>query len=158
MVKAIFAMDPLGSIGKDNDLPWRNDPDTKWDLKHFKDTTILSAVYMGWKTYESLPKALPFRLNIVENTHGTKDIKDRFTSVESLEKLDSYDLNKHDIYIIGGAKLFEKYKNKIDECIVTIWDKEYPGDTYIDLEWLNSFPKQETLETHENGIVARYFK
>ena len=50
-----------GVIGKDNSMPWY----LPEDLKHFKRTTLGKPVIMGRKTWESLPKALPGRLNIV---------------------------------------------------------------------------------------------
>ncbi len=48
-------------IGKNNDLPWH----LPRDLKYFKAVTSGCPILMGRKTYESIGKALPKRLNIV---------------------------------------------------------------------------------------------
>ena len=57
----IAAVARNGVIGADNALPWRL-PD---DLKRFRALTTGHAVIMGRKTWESLPRALPERQNIV---------------------------------------------------------------------------------------------
>ena len=48
-------------IGRGNRLPWH----LPADLKHFKALTLGRPVLMGRKTYESIGKALPGRVNIV---------------------------------------------------------------------------------------------
>src|ERR1700723_2052378 len=48
-------------IGRGNQLPWH----LPADLRHFKSLTLGKAVLMGRKTYESIGKALPGRMNIV---------------------------------------------------------------------------------------------
>src|SRR6476646_4833077 len=57
----IAAVASNGVIGIDNRLPWRL-PD---DLKRFRALTLGHAVVMGRKTWESLPRELPGRQNIV---------------------------------------------------------------------------------------------
>ena len=61
MFTMIFACDMKGAIGKDGDLPWRQSS----DLQHFKRITMSKTIVMGRKTWDSLPKALPGRRNIV---------------------------------------------------------------------------------------------
>ncbi len=48
-------------IGRGNQLPWH----LPADLRHFKALTLGKPVLMGRKTYESIGKALPGRMNIV---------------------------------------------------------------------------------------------
>jgi dihydrofolate reductase len=57
----IAAVAANGVIGADNQLPWR----LPEDLKRFRALTLGHAVIMGRKTWESLPRALPGRQNIV---------------------------------------------------------------------------------------------
>jgi len=49
------------AIGRDNALPWR----LPGDLAHFKRTTLGHPIVMGRKTWESLGRPLPGRLNVV---------------------------------------------------------------------------------------------
>ena len=58
---AIVAMADNGVIGRGGGLPWHL-PD---DLKHFKALTMGHVLLMGRRTYESIGRALPGRLNLV---------------------------------------------------------------------------------------------
>ena len=61
-INMIVARDAIThGIGKDNKVLYR----CKEDMEYFKDTTMGSVVVMGRKTYESIGKALPGRINIV---------------------------------------------------------------------------------------------
>ena len=60
-IALIAAVAENGVIGADNQLPWR----LPEDLKRFRALTLGHAVIMGRKTWESLPRALPGRQNIV---------------------------------------------------------------------------------------------
>ncbi|HAQ87860.1 MAG TPA: diacylglycerol kinase, partial [Pseudomonas sp.] len=48
-------------IGLDNKMPWH----LPADLKHFKATTLGKPIIMGRKTWDSLGRPLPGRLNLV---------------------------------------------------------------------------------------------
>ena len=61
MLSHIVAASENNVIGLKNNLPW-NLPN---DLKYFKNKTWGMPVIMGRKSYESLKKALPGRINIV---------------------------------------------------------------------------------------------
>lgn len=60
-IKMIVACGLCGEIGRDNDLIWK----IPKDLKRFKQLTLGSTVIMGRKTFDSIGRALPERLNIV---------------------------------------------------------------------------------------------
>ena len=61
MINLIVATDRNGLIGNKGTIPWK----IPNDLKYFKDITIDSTVIMGRKTYQSIGKPLPKRINIV---------------------------------------------------------------------------------------------
>ena len=60
-ITMIAAVAEDNGLGLDNKLIWH----IPRDLKHFKDLTHGHCIIMGRKTFESLPKALPYRKNIV---------------------------------------------------------------------------------------------
>ena len=60
-VELVVAVTENNVIGRGNQLPWH----LPADLKHFKSLTLGKPVLMGRKTYQSIGKALPGRLNIV---------------------------------------------------------------------------------------------
>ena len=68
-INLIAAMDRNRYIGNKGDMPWSTS--MKADLKRFKELTKGKAVIMGRKTYESIGRPLPDRLNIVitRNSH-----------------------------------------------------------------------------------------
>ena len=63
--KAIAAMSPSRVIGAGNKIPWHLPEDFKW----FRQMTAGNVVIMGRKTFESLGKPLPNRINIVLTRH-----------------------------------------------------------------------------------------
>lgn len=106
MITYIFASDPTGLIGVDNNLPWHY-PE---DLKFFKDNTVKKNIVMGFNTFKSLNyKPLPNRTNIVlvdkyKSCPSTyKDVQ--FLTVE--ECLSRF----QDLVIIGGKKTFDLFPN-----------------------------------------------
>ena len=70
-VSMIAAVGKNLELGKNNDLIWH----FKEDMKFFKDTTMGHTVVMGRKTFESLPKALPCRKNIVISSNADTKIQ-----------------------------------------------------------------------------------
>ncbi len=61
MFKAIAAMSENRVIGSGNQIPWHLPEDFKW----FKRTTLGKTVVMGRRTFESLGRPLPNRINVV---------------------------------------------------------------------------------------------
>ena len=68
-ITGIVAVDQAGAIGKAGALPWHYSA----DLKHFKNLTTGNAVAMGRRTWETLKRPLPNRLNIVLSKHPSQD-------------------------------------------------------------------------------------
>ena len=114
-----------GEIGANNKLLW-NIPE---DLQFFKESTIGHVVLMGRKTYENLPKKLSRRIVMsVSSAKGRIPITDYLSwAVTQCCR----DLNTNQIFIAGGAKLFNSTFDIIDELWITQVEKEYPeADTY----------------------------
>lgn len=124
MISIIAAVSKNGVIGVDNKLPW----DLPEDLKRFKELTTGNVVIMGRKTYESIGKPLPNRINIVV----TRD-KDFFVpGVLSANSLDSALLKaggNKDIFIIGGGEIYKQSMGFVDKLYITEVDMEVEGDT-----------------------------
>ena len=100
-VSLIFAVDEAGGMGFKNALPWH----LPADLAHFKKHTLGKPIIMGRKTYESIGRPLPKRLNIVLSRSGC-EIK----GVEVVPSLDAAYLLVKDapeVMVIGGAEIFK---------------------------------------------------
>ena len=136
MIKAIVAIDKkTNGIGFQNKLPWK----LKSDLQFFKEMTLNGILVMGWNTMLSLGKPLPNRNNIViVNEEDTSKIIDGFTILykkQAIELLKLISENKENVWVIGGAKTYEFFKNIIDEWYVVeiFGEGKLQFDTYLDL-------------------------
>lgn len=145
---AIAAMASNGVIGNNNALPWHY-PE---DLKFFKETTLGKTVLMGKKTFQSillqLNKPLPKRRNIVMTTTMSKDNPYNVEIVKSLDELPD-----EEVYLIGGAKMYEQFLPKCDELLLTLIYKHYDGDTRFPQI---RFPKFEVLRKTDDFEIRKY--
>ena len=121
----IVARGLSGEIGANNKLLW-NIPE---DLQFFKESTLGHVVLMGRNTYESLPKKLSRRIVMnVSSAKGRIPIKSYLSWAVSQC---CEDLNTNQIFIAGGAKLYNSTFDITDELWITQVEKEYPeADTY----------------------------
>ena len=117
-ISIIAAVGKNFELGKNNDLIWH----FKEDMRFFKQTTTGHTVVMGRKTFESLPKALPNRRNIVitsdenYNADGAEvitDINDVYRFAENEE-----------IFILGGGKIYDEFISDADKIYLTEIDAE----------------------------------
>ncbi len=112
-ISMIAAVGKNLELGKNNDLIWH----FKEDMKFFKETTMGHPVIMGRKTFESLPKALPGRRNIVisSNPYYKADGAEIVTSInEALEIA-----KKEDVFIIGGGRIYKEFLPYADNLYLT---------------------------------------
>ena len=130
MIAAIVAVDANFGIGYDNQL-LESIPE---DLARFKELTTGHTVIMGRKTYDSLPKKpLPNRLNIIVTSEKQEDSE--FIKYMSLQEAQEYAaINKveDDIFIIGGASIYEVFLPMCDEIYLTQISESHENvDTYF---------------------------
>ncbi len=126
----IAAMGKNRVIGLDNKMPWHLPADLQW----FKKTTMGSPIIMGRKTYDSIGFPLPGRLNIILSRNPDLVIKG-CTVVSSLDAAlqvasETLDNNK-EIFITGGAHLYNKFLDQADNLYLTLIDEEFSGDTFF---------------------------
>ncbi len=149
----IVAMAQNRVIGKNNQLPWH----LSEDLKHFKATTMGHPIAMGRKTYESIGKPLPGRENIIlsRNPHyqptGT-------TVIASLDQLSSRDADQ-EIFIIGGAQIYEQALAQAEKLYLTLIEQEFDGDTYfpkINWDEFKVTNETERLYAAKNQLPYRF--
>ena len=129
----IVAMANNNVIGLNNDMPWHLPADLQW----FKKTTLGSPIIMGRKTYESIGRPLPGRLNIILSRDTELKI-DGCTVVNLLEEAlktakeaDNSNNTKDEIFITGGVHLYNKFLEEIDTLYLTQIDADIEGDTFF---------------------------
>lgn len=115
-ISIIVAIDDERGIGRENTLPWH----IPEDLQHFKEITSGHPVIMGRKTYESIGRLLPKRLNIII----TRDTAYSVPGAEVVHSLqDAIDTasssDEQEIFIIGGGQIFTDAVNVADRLYLT---------------------------------------
>ena len=141
-VSIIAAVGRNLELGRGNDLIWH----FKEDMKFFKETTMGSSVIMGRKTFESLPKALPGRKNIVVTNNNSYSAEGAVTVHSVDEALKSAD--SQEVFVIGGGKIYEQLLPVADKLYLTEIEAECPdADTYFP-----SFNKEE----YTREVIASY--
>ena len=101
MITLIVAVADSGVIGRDNTLPWH----LPEDLKRFKRLTMGKPMVMGRRTFESIGKPLPGRLNIVV-TRDTNYRREGVTAVHDVDGALRAAGDAPEVMVIGGAELF----------------------------------------------------
>lgn len=125
-VSMIAAVGKNLELGKNNNLIWH----FKEDMKFFKDTTMGHTVVMGRKTFESLPKALPGRKNIVITSNAQYQAQGAavVTSVEEALQI----ADNEEVFVIGGGKIYAEFLPYADKLYLTEIDAECAdADTYF---------------------------
>lgn len=114
-------------IGRDNDLLWH----IPADFKHFKATTMGKPMIMGRKTFESLPGILPGRPHIVVSRSGFTH--EGATSCSSLEEAieEAKKIANDEVFIIGGAQIYEQALPLCDRLYLTRVHNTYEGDAFF---------------------------
>jgi len=104
-MRAVIAVNNLGYVGLDGELPWRN----LADFKHFKKLTMGAELLVGYNTLQKLP---PLKgRTVIEDKRGY------FMPVTD------------SVWCIGGKKTYEKYAHQFSELHISHIDNNNIGDT-----------------------------
>jgi dihydrofolate reductase len=127
-VSIIVATDERGAIGRAGQLPWRL-PD---DLKRFKALTLGKPVVMGRRTWDSIGRPLPGRLNLVVTRQAGLHLPGA-TVVGSLDEALSAAGDSPEICVIGGADIYRLALPLADTLHITRVHAVVDADTYFPL-------------------------
>lgn len=134
-------------IGIDNKLPWH----LGTDLKNFKSLTQGHAIIMGRKTFESLGRPLPNRVNIVlsrDDVADTQNVKWARDPETALLLADFYSIcmDKKQFFVIGGERIYSIFDRYINKLFLTdVFSGPINGDAKFDFE----FPTDEWYYRYE---------
>ncbi|MDT8281922.1 MAG: type 3 dihydrofolate reductase [Gammaproteobacteria bacterium] len=126
IVCLIAAMDRNHLIGNKNKLPWH----LPADFFHFKSVTMGKPILMGRKTYESIGKPLPGRMNIVLSRDSDLKI-DGVTCVTTFEQAVAATSGVGELIVIGGSSIYEMLLPRADRMYLTYVDAIFDGDTWF---------------------------
>ncbi|MFT0212284.1 dihydrofolate reductase [Pseudomonas sp. F1_0610] len=151
-------------IGLNNKMPWH----LPEDLKYFKRRTLGKPVIMGRKTWESLGRPLPSRLNIVvsrqvdltlEGAEVFADLKQACQRAQMWAQQQAVD----EVMIIGGAQLYQQALPIVDRVYRTRIHMTCEGDAFFpeldEQQWhqleAESYPARESLPAYTFEVWQR---
>ncbi len=126
LVTVIVAAAENNVIGNENKLIWHLSD----DLKRFKDLTKGHHVIMGRKTFESMPKALPNRINVII-TRKKDYVAENAIVTNSLREAIKLASDDPQPFIIGGGEIYKIALNISDRIELTRVHHNFDGDTYF---------------------------
>jgi dihydrofolate reductase len=131
-------------IGRDNRLLCH----LPADLKYFRELTVGSAVVMGRKTFDSLPKGvLPRRRNIVISRN--RDLQIEGAEVyASLDEAWEHLASENEVFVIGGAQIYVQTLARADKLYLTRVHSDFPEATVFFPPVHYSEWKEIKRETH----------
>lgn len=150
-ISLILSVGRNNEIGKDNELIWHFHE----DMKFFRETTTGNTVIMGRKTFESLPKVLPNRRNIVISSN--RDLKINGAEVvHSVEEALEAAAGER-IFVIGGGKIYAEFLPLADSIYLTEINDVCPdADTFFPQFDKTLYSRAVLAEHEENGISFQH--
>ncbi|MBQ2889272.1 MAG: dihydrofolate reductase [Clostridia bacterium] len=129
-MKMIVCVSENFGIGKGGDLLFSLPP----DMKFFRETTLNKVVVMGRSTLDSFPggKPLKNRTNVVisRDKSFSREGATVFNSKEDvLSFIKKFDTD--DVYVIGGAQIYEMFRDECDTALVTKVEKQVECDKFF---------------------------
>lgn len=156
MLSIIVAKAKNNIIGKNNKLLWHL-PD---DIKRFKNITTNHTIIMGRKTFESIGRVLPNRKHIIFSQNPDfKVANENVEVVHSMLQIQEYIESKEEVFVIGGAMIYNLLMPYVQKMYVTEIDKEFDGDTFfprIDTEKWEEVNREKGPEDGENDFKYEY--
>jgi dihydrofolate reductase len=127
MISLLVAASENNAIGKDNQLLWH----LPNDLKYFKNLTWAMPVIMGRKTFESMNKPLPGRINIVvtQSSRRIDGVQLCSSIEEALHVANS--TNCKETFVIGGGEIFNQTLSRAERIYLTRVHADLKGDTFF---------------------------
>jgi dihydrofolate reductase len=155
MIIGIAAVDRKGAIGKGGKLPWHYSA----DMKFFRETTTGHAVVMGRKTWLTIGKPLKNRLNIVLSRDSSIEPQESLLVFSDIESVLSFSNSlTTDLFVIGGAQIYEAFLPHIEKWIITEVPVTVSGaDAFMPNGYLDSF-KLVDSKSLEEDLVVKFFE
>lgn len=126
-VIGIVATDPDMGIGFKGHLPWR----APEDLVRFKKLTSGHAIIMGRKTYESIGRPLPNRVNIVLSKSGAEAPGAHVVRYPAQAMMLVREMRCPQAWVIGGAQIYALFRRRMTRIERTIVNGTYETDVRL---------------------------
>ena len=141
MISIIAAMARNRVIGANNAIPWH----LPGELKLFKSITMGHHIIMGRNTWESVGRLLSGRATVIVTRRPGYDVPGAIIAA-SLDDAIEACAGDDEIFVIGGAQLYQAALPRADRIYLTTVDAEVEGDTYM--------PKFDLAQWREHSSQA----
>ena len=160
MVSIVVAIDEAGGIGKENNLMW-NIPS---DLRRFKQITtkeqfginnnINNIVVMGKRTYDSIGRELPDRVNVILS------LKDKHSYSIKFEDVLDYNerFPEEEIFVIGGEQIYKQFLPYADKIYLTKVKGDFGADRFFYFDEDMYELTYRSGVQHENGYEFEFLE
>ena len=138
-ISMIAAMAHQRIIGKDNSMPWHLPADFAW----FKHCTLGKPIVMGRKTFESIGRPLPGRLNIVIS-RNPDFYAEGITVVSDMAAAKLAAGDAPELMIIGGGSIYQACLPIADRLYLTFIDADIDGGDTQFPEWSDHWHRVES--------------
>ncbi len=153
----IVAVAHDGVIGVNNTLPWH----LPEDLKRFRALTMGHHIIMGRKTYDSLGRLLPGRTTVIVTRNENYKVEGALVA-NSLEAAIALCENDDEVFLIGGAELYQAGLKLAHKLYITEIELDVAGDAFfpklISTEWQETEREAHTSEKGLNFSYATYIR
>jgi len=153
----IVAVAHDGVIGVNNTLPWH----LPEDLKRFRALTMGHHIIMGRKTYDSLGRLLPGRTTVIVTRNENYKVEGALVA-NSLEAAIALCENDDEVFLIGGAELYQAGLKLAHKLYITEIELEVAGDAFfpklVSTEWQETEREAHTSEKGLNFSYATYIR
>ena len=150
-MKAIAAMARNRVIGNAGIIPWHLPEDFRW----FKQATLGGAVLMGRKTFDSIGRPLPGRLNLIVTRSEIVTESLDVLPVRNLAAFRPEDYAPREVWVCGGAEIYAQLLPRCTELFLSLLDRDAEGDTFFPA-FEADFELVETI-LHKPGFEVRRY-
>lgn len=133
MINIVAAVAANGVIGCNGKIPW----DIPEDRAFFRKLTKGNICIMGTRTYESIGRPLPDRINIVVSSsqslfsRNLRTVKSLDEAVKLAQKCAEQCGGDMEIYLCGGKRIYAEGLEVADRIYLTELDRPYEGNAFF---------------------------
>ena len=158
-ISLIAAMSENHVIGIENRLPWRLPKD--WE--NFRKVTENKAFIMGRKSYEAEDKLVSDYKNVIISRKPNYPLSENEILAGSVEEALSILESEGEVFILGGAEIFNQCLHLADYLYLTIVHGNFEGDAFFPvINWANweltKSVKHDIDDKHEYAFSLNEYK
>jgi dihydrofolate reductase len=153
IISLIWAEDCNHLIGQHGGLPWRLAADMAW----FRTQTMGKTIVMGRKTHDSIGRALPGRINLVQSRQSHLALPTGCAAITTVDEALLKAGNAAEMMVMGGADIYRLWLPFANRLYVTHINHIFEGDVYFPpVAWQTWQPVFEEFHPADTDYSYRF--